>query len=198
MLFGGPIFEVGAFTLGLFIFTMGLNSPYATPFCGCILALALGGLMLNVAQATAQWIIGLLEERRASDLLQNALIAHAKDVQTVLAGGPLPPRSTPRFPLESPWVPEANEPVPAEEIREAPGQPDPGPVRPAPRTDPMHPPPPPVLDPADDLPAADPRPTDEPGSSDDDTPDGDESSGAEEAGPDGPTLGFLSADAHRY
>jgi hypothetical protein len=113
LLFGGPILEVSAFVLGIYLFTGGFFSFTQYPWmCGCLLGLAFSGLFLNVAQASMQWLIGVLEERRASDLYQAALVAHAADVRAVLAGTKpawRPPPAVPSLPGATPPA----DPVPA-------------------------------------------------------------------------------------
>lgn len=138
LVFGGPVLDIAAFVLAIYLFTTGAlttTNPAAPVFCGCLVGLALVGVGMNLAQGGLQYIIAALEERRWSDLYLEALKQHADDVRATLATrAPPPPAATPDL-------------APAGDAPPAEGAGDvapPVPVEPA-----VPPPPPPLTDPDD-------------------------------------------------
>lgn len=138
LVFGGPILDIGAFVLAIYMFTTGAlttTNPLAPVFCGCLVGLAFVGVSMNLAQGALQYAIAALEERRWSDLYLEALKEHAVDVRRTLATRAEPPRViTPPLP----GVPTA----PPKD-----GQPSLEPLPPSQAPD--IPPPPPLADPDD-------------------------------------------------
>lgn len=139
LVFGGPVLDIAAFVLAIYLFTTGAlttTNPAAPVFCGCLVGLALVGVGMNLAQGGLQYVIAALEERRWSDLYLEALKLHADDVRATLAT-----RAPPVLPA-SPDAVVPLEPAPPA----APGD-APPPVVPS---EPSVPPPPaPLLDPDD-------------------------------------------------
>jgi hypothetical protein len=81
-IFGGPVLEIASFIGAIYILTQPVLFNVFT--CGCILAVGLSGVALNVAQGASQLVVAANEERRWSDLYMEALEQHAQDIRKEL------------------------------------------------------------------------------------------------------------------
>ncbi len=147
LMFTGSVLDVGVAIGTLFVF-MGapLLGIVLSPglACGCLIGGLVGGLLLNAGQTLAAYLISGSEETRWSNLYQRALVQHARDIQAALAAGPSLAPTPPARPAPPP--PSTSSP------RTSPASPAPPASSPAtaPADPAGTPPPPPILDPADE------------------------------------------------
>jgi hypothetical protein len=82
--------------------------------CGCLIGMAIGGLLLHAAERSGAFLVAASEETRWSNMYLEALKQHAVDVRNAQRGAPPPARPAPAAPAPAaPAAPAPADPPPS-------------------------------------------------------------------------------------